>query len=209
MIITIDGFSCLGKSYIGDNISKRLGIEFLSTGKLVRYVAGTFASLQQEISQEETAVTRAVEITEKTEMEEIRNCPWLKKSDTELYLPVVEKYSFVDERLQVVLRKYVEGRDILLDGRYTFLIFPDAYRKYYLQSSVEMRAKLITQKNGMSWEEALSYLSFRDSFEKVVTVPESVRILDPFSAPFGISKDIFLKFLLDDITSKGNGEALF
>lgn len=206
MIITIDGFSCLGKSYIGEKVAKHLGIDFFSTGKLVRFVAGTFVSLQSEISQEEVAVKKAVEIAEKTELEEIQNCPWLQERNTELALQTVEKYLFVDERLQKVLKRYVEKRNILLDGRFTFLIFPDAYRKYYFQSSVEMRVELVSRVKHMSREEALIYISYRDSFEKAVKVPESVRVIDPFSAPFGISSDNFLQFLLDDISWKESGE---
>lgn len=200
MIITIDGYSCLGKSYIGGKVAKHLGIEFFSTGKLVRFVAGTFVRLQSEISQEELAVKKAVEIAEKTEIEEIQACPWLRERNTELALQTVEKYSFVDERLQKVLKRCVEKRNILLDGRFTFLIFPDAYRKYYFQSSPEMRAKLVSRVKHMSWEEALRYISYRDSFEKDVKVPGTVKVLDPFSAPFGISSDDFLQFLLDDIS---------
>lgn len=202
MIITIDGYSCLGKSYIGGKVAKHLGIEFFSTGRLVRFVAGTFVRLQSEISQEELAIKKAVEIAEKTEIEEIQVCPWLRERNTELALQTVEKYSFVDERLQKVLKRCVEKRNILLDGRFTFLIFPDAYRKYYFQSSPEMRAKLISRVKHMSREEALRYISYRDSFEKDVKVPETVKVLDPFSAPFGISSDDFLQFLLDDISWK-------
>ena len=39
MIITIDGYSCQGKSYVGRALAEEMGLEFLATGRLVRYVA--------------------------------------------------------------------------------------------------------------------------------------------------------------------------
>lgn len=46
MIITIDGYSCQGKSYVGRALAEEMGLEFLATGRLVRYVAFLFNSFR-------------------------------------------------------------------------------------------------------------------------------------------------------------------
>ena len=49
MIITIDGYSCQGKVTSGER-AEEMGLEFLATGRLVRYVAFLFNQLQDGIS---------------------------------------------------------------------------------------------------------------------------------------------------------------
>ena len=66
MIITIDGYSCQGKSYVGRALAEEMGLEFLATGRLVRYVAFLFNQLQDGISDTEVLLQKAVEIMKST-----------------------------------------------------------------------------------------------------------------------------------------------
>lgn len=196
MIITIDGYSWLGKSYIGERLSHKLEIGFFSTGMLVRFVACKFVELENGISTEKAAVEKALRCVEESQFKDLTGCKFLYDDKTEQALKIVEKYSFVDRRLENILKHYVQGKSFILDGRFTFNIFPLAYRKYYFRSTVERRAELVSKIKNISFEDAVSYIHYRDSFEKEVYVPENVCVLDPFEKP----TDKLIEYLLKDIS---------
>ena len=74
MIITIDGYSWLGKSYIGERLSHKLQIDFFSTGKLVRFVAYKFMELEDGILTEKAVVEKALRCVEEYEFQDLIEC---------------------------------------------------------------------------------------------------------------------------------------
>lgn len=197
MIITLDGFCCQGKSYLGKKLAGELGLEFFSTGMLVRFVAYNFTKLRDEISDKKMILEKAIKITEATEIDEIKMCEYLHTKDTEKALKIVSEYPFVDERLVKVLITYAKNRDIILDGRFTFNIFPDAHRNYYFKTTIEKRAKLASKSRKISLDEAIEYINFRDSFEKDLDIRESVRVIElsTFTNEYEI-----INYMKEDIT---------
>ena len=200
MIITIDGYSCQGKSYVGRALAEEMGLEFLATGRLVRYVAFLFNQLQDGISDTEVLLKKAVEIMKSTAVCDIVNCEYLETEETERTLKITSEYPFVFEQVVRVIRAYAADRDIVLDGRFTFNIFPHAHRSYYFRSSVQRRASLEVSSKNMSYDEALRYIAFRDSFEKQYDLPERVRIID--LAPDIRAGDL-IQYLKNDIRNEG------
>ncbi len=200
MIITIDGYSNQGKSYIGRTLAKECGLEFLSTGNLVRYVAVLYNRIQDGTKDPVSVLQQAVKAMKATTMEEIVNCENLKTTETEKTLQLVAQHPFVyDEGVQVITR-YAENRDILLDGRFTFQYIPNAHRCYYFRSSVEWRARLAAKAKKISYEEALEIIAFRDSFEPQCNVPSCVQVIMPETFE---STETLIAFLKDDIYNKG------
>lgn len=195
MLITIDGYSCQGKSYLGEQIAKRMGLSFFSTGLLVRFIAYHYGLLKNRNVEPMLAIQNALDILEKTDIDDIITLASLRELETETYLQDISNFPFIMSILQRKLKSYAYGKDILLDGRYTFNIFPEANRKYYFRSTVENRISLVVRTKGLSYEEAHTYVLYRDSFEEIVVVPNSVMIIDPFS----FSRDSLLDYLLKDI----------
>lgn len=194
MIITIDGYSWLGKSYYGKKIANELNFEFLSTGILVRMVAMELIETLRIYSEEKKAVEEA--LLRVSEIKDINVCnDFLYSERVEMKLKTLSKYSFVNDGLKSVLVKYVNNRDIVLDGRYTFEIFPNAYRRYYFESSCENRAMLVSTIKKISITEAKKYILFRDSFEQKLEIPDNICIIDPFL----FKEDILIKHIIGDI----------
>ena len=69
MIITIDGLSFQGKSYICEHLANRIGFKFFSTGILVRYIAFQYNLMTPNQNEIET-LEKAVSIMETTSVEE-------------------------------------------------------------------------------------------------------------------------------------------
>lgn len=200
MIITIDGYSNQGKSYIGRTLAKECGLEFLSTGNLVRYVAVQYNRIQDGTKDPVSVLQQAVNAMKAATMEEIVNCDNLKTTETEKTLQLIAQHPFVyDEGVQVVIR-YAENRNILLDGRFTFQFIPNAHRYYYFRSSIEWRTRLAAKAKKISYEEALEVIAFRDSFEPQCTVPSYVQVIMP---ELFESTEALLAFMKDDIYNKG------
>ena len=195
MLITIDGYSCQGKSFFGQKIANIMGLSFFSTGRLVRFVAYCYGLSKYRDTEPVRAIQDALNILEKTEVDDIISMPSLCESETELYLKDISDCPFIMPTLQQKLESYVRGKDILLDGRYTFNIFPEADRKYYFRTAVENRISLVMRAKGLPYEDACAYVHYRDSFEVPVSIPNSVMIIDPFL----FKKDSLVDYLMKDI----------
>lgn len=195
MLITIDGYSCQGKSYFGEQIAQKMGLSFFSTGLLVRFIAYHYGRSEKRDTEPMLAIQNALGVLEKTDIDDIILMENLRQLKTERYLKEISQFSFIMPALQRKLKSYVYGKNILLDGRYTFYIFPEADRKYYFRSTIENRISLVVRAKGLSYKEARAYVLYRDSFEEEVVVPNSVTIIDPFA----FSKDSLVDYLLKDI----------
>ncbi len=200
MIITIDGISCQGKSFIGRILANELGIEFLSTGKIVRYVAYIYSIIRTSEKNSQQLLKEAVEIMKHTEIKSIVKCPYLNIEKTEKAMKIAAEYPYVFDEVVKVIKNYALNRDIVLDGRFTFLLFPDAYRNYYFVSSMQRRIALISKAEQMSYDEAIQYITFRDSFEKHYDIPEYVKVvhLDEYA-----SSNEIMEFLKNDVRGDG------
>lgn len=199
MIITIDGYSSQGKSFIGKALATELGIEFLSTGNIVRYVAIQYNKLYKGTEDPKVVLQQAVKIMQDSTMDTIVNCEFLKTPETEKTLEIIAKHPFVYDAIEKIIIRYSVNRNIILDGRYTFEFIPNAHRCYYFTSSNERRAYLTTRVKKMSHYEALEYLAFRDSFEPQHKIPSYVKKIEP--EKFACTEDL-IQFLKNDIYSE-------
>jgi cytidylate kinase len=147
-VIAMDGPSGAGKSTIAKLIAKELGFDYLDTGALYRAVAINLVGqgLQESASDEEIA-----SVLEKTGVRFIGGRVMLNNRDVsqEIRSPEASHYASVFSARKPV-RQFLLGiqRDAALhsnlvaEGRdMTTVVFPGAYRKFYLDASVEERTR--------------------------------------------------------------------
>lgn len=156
IIVAIDGPAGAGKSTVAKTLAKKLGFLHIDTGAMYRGV--TLAALRAKADLENEGVLEKIAYESKIELQpgEPENKVFLNGVDVskEIRTPEVTKASSyiancVPVRRILVARQQqmgrqdsasyggavLEGRDIATD------VFPDAQYKFYLDASVEMRAK--------------------------------------------------------------------
>ena len=146
-VIAIDGPSGAGKSTLAKLLARELGFEYLDTGALYRAVALNLMALgiNETVSDEEL-----VKALRKTKVEFRKGTVLLNSRDVsrEIRSPEAGHYASVfsarrpvREHLMHIQRDAALHSDLVAEGRdMTTVVFPDAYRKFYLDASVEERS---------------------------------------------------------------------
>lgn len=173
-VITIDGPSGAGKSTVAKRIAQKLGFQYLDTGALYRAVALYLRrrGLSENATDEEIAdALKGINLVFKD------GRTFLNGEDvsTEIRSPVIGHYSsvfsarkIVREYLLGIQRAFPEREDTVCEGRdMGTVVFPDAWRKFFLDASEEERAKrryeqLTTAGKSISYEDALRDVRERD-----------------------------------------------
>jgi cytidylate kinase len=146
-IITIDGPSGAGKSTVAKLLAKRLGYRYLDTGALYRAVAWKIKDKGVDLDDEETLreilqeteitfnedriIVNGIDVTSQIRTQEIGELSSLLSAK-----PAVRAHLFSLQRETGLKgRVVIEGRDI------GTTIFPEAKNKFFLDASLEERAK--------------------------------------------------------------------
>ena len=174
LVIGIDGPAGSGKGSITKMIAEKLGIVNIDTGAMYRCVA--LAALRNNLSVDDT--DKIIELAKKIKITfDSEGHTFLDGEDvsSEIRSPEVSKIvspvsSIVEVRHEMVnqQRKLAEGLDVIMEGRdITTVVFPDATYKFYLDATIEERARrryLQNQEAGieMSYEEILDNIKKRD-----------------------------------------------
>jgi CMP/dCMP kinase len=146
-VVTIDGPAGAGKSTVARQLAGRLGWRFLDTGAMYRAV--TLAALRAGIDLTNDAALEDLVQTLKVRIragqvylgaedvtETIRSALVTQTSRFIADSPSVRR------RLSAWQREIAEDEDVVTEGRdQGTLVFPDAFRKYYLTASDEERAR--------------------------------------------------------------------
>jgi len=178
MIITIDGISGQGKSTIGKMLSEKIGFEFFSTGILVRYAASELMkNSNKKISREE--------IVSQIDIEQVKKIVPSLLNTMEIipYFKIVTDSKYCVEKLYHLINDYCIGRNIILDGRDTFVYLPQAELKYFFESKIEDRVFLRMKVTGFAEKDCYEYFKKRDSVEREIHVPyDKLIIIRPFES---------------------------
>jgi len=173
-VIAIDGPSGAGKSTIAKLIAKELGFGYLDTGALYRAVA---LSLRDSGFNPENSNKRLEDAFLKTHITFMNGQVFLNGRDVsgDIRSKEIDHYSSVFSAKKVVRdflfdiqRNAASTNDIVVEGRdTTTVVFPDAWKKIYLDASLEERAKrrhLQFSEKGIdvSMEESMSDVMERD-----------------------------------------------
>jgi CMP/dCMP kinase len=146
-VVTIDGPAGAGKSTVARRLAGRLGWRFLDTGALYRAV--TLAALRAHIDL--TSDAAISELVENLELSMPAGKMMLGAEDvTESIrgVQVTESSRFVADspsarrRLSAWQREFAAIENVVTEGRdQGTLVFPDAFRKYYLTATALERAR--------------------------------------------------------------------
>ena len=147
-VIAIDGPSGAGKSTIAKLLARELGFEYLDTGALYRAVA---LSLLQRGLNEESIDHAIVTALEKTKVAFRHGKVFLNHKDVsqEIRSPQASHFASVFSARRVVReflldiqREALHHEDLVAEGRdMTTVVFPYAYKKFYLDASADERAR--------------------------------------------------------------------
>ena len=147
-VIAIDGPSGAGKSTIAKLLARELGFEYLDTGALYRAVA---LSLLQRGLNEESKDHDIVTALEKTKVAFRHGKVFLNHKDVsqEIRSPQASHFASVfsarravREFLLDIQREALHHENLVAEGRdMTTVVFPYAYKKFYLDASAEERAR--------------------------------------------------------------------
>ena len=174
IIIAIDGPAGSGKGTLAKALSEKFNLVNIDTGATYRCVA--LKTLKDNIKIDET--DKIIEISKNINIDlkqdgrvfldgedvtkEIRS-----KEVTTIVSPIS---SIVEVRKNLVdiQRKIAEGKNVVMEGRdITTVVFPNAQYKFYLDASLESRAKRRYEENqqkgiDMSYEEVYDNIQKRD-----------------------------------------------
>ena len=173
-IIAIDGPAGSGKGTLAKALSEKLNLINIDTGATYRCVA--LKTLRNGINIEETE--KIIEISKNIDIDlkqdgkvymdgedvtkEIRS-----KEVTQIVSPISSIVP-VRENMVNIQRKIAQGKDIVMEGRdITTVVFPNAKYKFYLDASLDTRAKRRTKENeekgiDMSYDEVYDSIQKRD-----------------------------------------------
>ena len=173
-IIAIDGPAGSGKGTLAKELAKRLNFVNIDTGATYRCVA--LKVLRENISIENEK--EVIKLAKKIKIDllpdgtvlldgedvtkEIRD-----KEVTKIVSPLSSIVK-VREILVDLQRKIAKGKDVIMEGRdITTVVFPNAQYKFYLDASIECRAKRRYKENqekgmDMTYEEVYENIEKRD-----------------------------------------------
>jgi len=174
LVIAIDGPAGSGKGTITKIISEKLGLVNIDTGAMYRCVA--LACINNGIKLEEEDKISEIAKKVKIEFDKDRNVyldgvdvsKRIREKDVSALVSPLSSIVAVREEMVKQQRKLAEGLDVIMEGRdITTVVFPNADFKFYLDATVEERAKrrfLQNQESGidMSLEEIKEAIEARD-----------------------------------------------
>lgn len=147
-VIAIDGPSGAGKSTIAKELAKRLGFSYLDTGALYRAVALGFKEKGIQSESSDDYLKKAIS---NMKIKFSNGRVFLDKKDVseEIRLPEIGSLSsvfsarkVVREFLYNIQRSAAAENNLVAEGRdMGTVVFPDAWKKFYIDASDEERAK--------------------------------------------------------------------
>ena len=194
-IITIDGPSGAGKSTVAKLIADKLGFKYLDTGAMYRAVTLYMIENQVDIKNEEEVINALnklnigfdsnyrIYLDSQDITEDIR------KEKVVKFVSEVSAISSVRRKMSDLQRDIAKEGNYILDGRDAgSVVFPNADYKFYLEASLEERAKRrykeeLSKEVDISFEEVRESIKKRDKYDSnrkdsPLVVPENAIIID-------------------------------
>ena len=172
-IVAIDGPAGSGKGTVAKILSDKCDLVYIDTGAMYRAIA--YLSLKKGINIKEE--DKIVKLAKNSKIEFIDGKTYLNGIDISKEIRSIEVTNIVSpissivklrEILVNIQRQMAQDKDVIMEGRdITTVVFPNATYKFYLDASLEERARRRYKENiekGMetSYEETLESIKKRD-----------------------------------------------
>lgn len=174
MIVAIDGPAGSGKGTITKLVAEKCNLIYIDTGATYRCLA--LACIENKIDYKEE--NKVVDLLKKINIDFDKNghaflngkdvSERIRDKDVTNIVSPVSSIVKVREILVDLQRKMALGKNVIMEGRdITTVVFPKADYKFYLDASVEERAKRRYKQNqekgiNMSYEEIIESIKARD-----------------------------------------------
>lgn len=195
MIISIDGPAGSGKSTVAELLATKLGFVHFNSGSLYRAIAAfalynnidvdtnvdMLANLPLEVKFEgniQHVIVKGIDYT---------NC--LRNNEVSTHSSYVSKFKPIRNLVDNCQHEFANNNNVVIEGRdIGSFVFPNAEFKFYLDCSVEVRAKRryteeISKGNNITFEEIKQQIIERDKFDinkpiAPLVVPKGAFVID-------------------------------
>ncbi len=173
-IIAIDGPSGSGKGTIAKEVAKRLGFTYIDTGAMYRCVALKSIRDNVETKDEDKIVdllkNMNIKLTNegKVYMDEEDVSESIREMDVTSKVSKISSIVKLREQMRLKQREFASNNNVVMEGRdITTEVFPDADYKFFLDASLDERAKRRQLQNEIkgiksTYDEVRKSLEMRD-----------------------------------------------
>ncbi len=171
MVVAVDGPAGAGKSSIAKIVASKLDLEYIDSGAIYRSLTKKILDSGLKID-DYTAIETILTTTElnivnkKVFVNGLDYSLFIREKDVTEAVPVVSANPPVRSFVNGFLNKFFGDKPVIMDGRDIGTeVFPNADYKFYLDASVEERARRRCDELGtkcQSFEEIKSSISKRD-----------------------------------------------
>ena len=175
MIIALDGPAGCGKSTIAKLLSSRLGFVYINSGSIYRAIS--LAAIRRNIGlgDESALINCAASVSIDCDVEGTivldgqKVVSELRSAAVDSIVAQVSAVPQIRSIVNSIVREIAASKDAIVEGRdMTTVVFPDAEAKFYIDASVEERARRRFEQGAstMTREEILENIKMRDQIDK-------------------------------------------
>ena len=168
MIITIDGYSCTGKSTIAKLLAQKLKYKQVNSGLIYRYFG--YALLQNEITMldfnRKSSTIKSIILDLKINLPDLeKNIETLKKKKVSEIGKLIAKEQYARNIVDSYIQSVSCNNNIVVEGRdIGVTVFPNADYKFFFIANDQVRAnRLCKQRKSDNLAETLREIKERDN----------------------------------------------